>query len=142
MISYAICLIVATAIFTLYNGIILFYYKIPSNISITRYWLELHDLKLGKWLSIMFITLCVITTPIWINISLNYSQTSKYFTFLIPLTILGILVVAITPHYYTKQRLKKIHYISASISATTAYLWLLIIGYNIFYISVIIFIFF
>lgn len=117
-----ICVIVAVAIFTLYNFAVLGLFNIPESLS-NSYYLFKERKEWQKYLfPTMMVSLVVLLLPAWLTVS--EGSTFQFMTFL---TCVGISFTGATPAFKSGGVEGKVHKISAIIAAIFAILWIVLV---------------
>lgn len=116
-----ILIIIATAIFAIYNIIAISLFDIPKSLSDTYY---LYNNKCNKgWLfSLMMYTVVALMMPAWITLS-----EGSNFQFLAFLAPASIAFVGTAPRFKDGDLENKVHSISAIIAASCSLLWVALV---------------
>ena len=130
-----ILLITGIVLLTWYEYIVLKRFGIPVNLSITYYHYERRCKGMGFMFPFLLLYLCCVLGPIWITTTLDASILSRIFIIFPYITILCLLMVALSARYNRNHRIFRFHYACAIIASISAVLWIFLVAYRIVYVG-------
>lgn len=135
---YLALIIISVALFTVYNGVAIGLFGVPTSLSDTYYLYESKKQGLG-WLFTGFMWFLGFTmTPAWIVISEMRGVWMSYFTFLAFIAAACILFVGAAPKFRDRYNIERdVHMWGAKICAACALLWCFIVCWNIWYVPLV-----
>lgn len=121
----------ALFIFLLYNCFVLYYFKVPSSLSVSFYLWNSIKVNLGYIFTGMMFIISLLLMPAWIEITKNITQWSHYLTVLPFLGAGMIAFVGAAPAFRSCVLESKVHTISATAAAAFSLLWCVVVCYQI-----------
>lgn len=118
-----ILVLVAFAIYLVYNAFALGYFGVPKSLSMTFYLFKEKKNWLCIWFPVMMITMAFALLPAWLEIS-NGSDLQ----FMAFLAAAGIIFTGAAPAFQSSDLEKRVHTGSAMFAALFALLWVVLVA--------------
>ena len=133
---FFILILVALALFIVYNFFAIKQFGIPESLSNTYYLYEAKHKGYGWFFTAYMWVTALLLLPGWIVVSENMGVWMSYFTFLAAFTCFGIAFVGTAPKFHEDAE-GKVHVISAIITSVSAMLLDFIVCWHIWYVPLI-----
>lgn len=126
-----ILVLIAFALFIIYNVVICVTYGIPTSLSVSFYLLNSTKKGLGYVFTGFMFVMALLLMPAWIQLSEVVSSWSHNCTFLAFLACGSIAFVGAAPAFRSCPLESKVHSISAKLAAAFSILWCGIVCYKL-----------
>lgn len=131
----AVILLIDILFFSTYLVCVLKTFGIPINLSITYYHYERRHKGMGLLFPTLLLFLCSTALPIWISTTHDVSFAGTYLLSCPIITLICLLLVALSARYKRRPKLIYFHYSCAILAAICAVAWIFLFAYKVVYVG-------